>query len=80
MANDNDQDLGQKLRHALGLLTEEDLASMLNLKSVATLATWRSDGKGPVFTKLGKGVFYRTGDVVNWITQNCVPPSLSAAA
>lgn len=64
----NDNDLGRAWRHRLGLLTEEDLALMLGLKSTATLATWRHAGQGPMYVKLGKGVFYREDDVALWIS------------
>lgn len=57
------------VRMPLGLLTEEDVAITLGLRSVDTLATWRSKRLGPPSVKLGKGVFYRFSDVQAWIAQ-----------
>lgn len=31
-----------------------------------TLVNWRSQGKGPVFFKSGKLVYYRKKDIVDW--------------
>lgn len=55
----------------LGLLSEEELASMIDVKP-HTLAVWRSEGKGPDYTRLGKSVFYRELDVAGWIAANVV--------
>lgn len=54
------------LRQDLGLLTEEELAAALDVR-LSTLAGWRSRKEGPVFTRLGKRVFYRLDDVIEWI-------------
>lgn len=64
--------LAQDLRAAYGLLTDEELAAMLELRP-ETLAKWRIQKTGPSFTYLGKGVFYRRDDVLAWI-QSCVQP------
>lgn len=53
-------------RQKLGLLTPEELAVTLEV-TPTTLQTWRCEGKGPRFIKLGKGVFYRFADVKEWI-------------
>lgn len=58
-----------QVRGALGLLTEEELAKILQLNSVSTLATWRSQGKGPISVKLGKRVFYTVRDLGTWISE-----------
>ena len=58
------------LRYRLGLLTEQDLADAFGLRSTSTLATWRSEGKGPPFVKLGKSVFYIQNDVDEWIVRS----------
>ena len=39
------------------LLNENEAAALLGL-AVATLRRWRSDGRGPRFTKLGDSVRY----------------------
>lgn len=31
-----------------------------------TLAQWRSEGKGPAFTKIGNKVFYRLDSIIKW--------------
>jgi len=36
--------------------------------SVATLAIWRSDGRGPIYSKIGSTVRYRRGDLEGWLT------------
>lgn len=58
-----------QVRAAIGLLTEEDLAKVLLLNSTSTLATWRSQGKGPPSVKLGKKVFYTVRDLSTWIVE-----------
>ena len=45
-----------------GLLTEIDVAQILNLK-VSTLRRWRWAGKGPHFRKLGGAVRYDPADI-----------------
>lgn len=55
----------------LGLLSEDELAQMIEVKP-HTLSVWRAEGKGPDFTKLGKSVFYRRIDVEQWIAANVV--------
>lgn len=56
-----------ELRRQIGLLTEDEVAKALLLNSTDTLATWRSQKKGPPFVKLGKRVFYTQQDIVQWI-------------
>lgn len=62
----NDNLYSASLRNRFGLLTEDELAAMLDVK-LTTLATWRSTNFGPKPVKLGKGVFYRAKDVAEWI-------------
>ena len=38
--------------------------------SYQTHARWRHEGTGPAFLKLGRRVFYRTGDVRAWMDGN----------
>lgn len=56
-------------RGAIGLLTEDEVARTLQLNSTSTLATWRSQGKGPPSVKLGKKVFYTVRDLSTWIVE-----------
>ena len=53
-------------RQKLGLLTPEELAVTLKV-TTTTLQTWRCEGQGPQYIKLGKQVFYRLIDVKDWI-------------
>lgn len=61
--------LAEQIRGALGLIPEELAAEVLLLRSVDTLATWRSQKKGPAYVKLGKRVFYTVNDLQIWVTQ-----------
>lgn len=61
------------LRNSLGIITESELAEVLNL-TPTTLVTWRGSGFGPAYAKLGKGVFYRHEDVYEWIKSNTRVP------
>jgi len=60
----------QNIRGAIGLLTEDEVAKVLLLTSVDTLATWRSQKRGPTSVKLGKRVFYTTGDLQQWVQKS----------
>lgn len=54
------------LRGVVGLISPEELAASLG-NTEQTLAGWRSNGTGPKYVKLGKGVFYRLVDIHSWI-------------
>ena len=43
-----------------------------------THARWRHEGAGPLFVRLGRRVFYKTGDVRAWINER-VRQNTSAA-
>ena len=47
------------------LLTTKEAAEELRLKP-HTLENMRSDGKGPIFMKLGGRVFYHRADLKTW--------------
>ena len=51
------------------LLTTSDLALRLGLRP-ETITTWRHQGHGPRYVKLGRRVLYRAEDVVAWIEAN----------
>jgi len=53
-------------RSVLGIIAEEELAAAIRV-TVQTLATWRSEGRGPKYAKLGRSVFYRVSDLHEWI-------------
>lgn len=63
---------GEVLRSKLGLITQEDLALLLDV-SVDTLREWRRLKQGPDFVKTGKGVMYREVDIQDWLKRNVVP-------
>ena len=51
-------------------LNQEQLAHRWRL-SISTLERWRSEGKGPVFLKIGARVVYREHDVEQY-EQGCL--------
>lgn len=63
---------GESLREKLGLMTQEELALILDV-SVDTLREWRRLRQGPDFVKAGKGVMYREVDIHDWLKLNVVP-------
>ncbi|MGJ5180399.1 helix-turn-helix transcriptional regulator [Bradyrhizobium oligotrophicum] len=48
------------------LINPEKVAEALNLRP-QTLTAWRTLGKGPIFVKVGKRVFYRKADIEAWL-------------
>lgn len=62
---------GAHLRDQFGLLLEDDIVVMLGIEK-NTLRAWRSEGKGPDFTRLGKSVYYHADDVKSWINRSKV--------
>ncbi len=52
--------------NVLGILDDEELGQLIGVNT-DTLMTWRRDGRGPQWTKLGKRVFYRVERVREWI-------------
>lgn len=63
---------GVHLRARLGLMTQDELAIMLDVTS-DTLREWRRLKQGPDFVKTGKAVMYRETDVQDWLKRNVVP-------
>ena len=51
------------------LLTTKEAAEFLRLKP-HTLENMRSEGKGPIFTKLGGRVFYHRADLKTWLRES----------
>lgn len=45
--------------------TTETICAVTDL-SPNTLQNWRAEGRGPMFFKSGKLVFYRKKDVIRW--------------
>lgn len=48
------------------LITTEAAAIRLGVKP-ATLATWRSQKRGPRYAKIGRGCFYAVADLDAWV-------------
>jgi len=48
------------------LLEEKELAERLQV-SLGTLRTWRSEGKGPRFHRIGQMIRYAPSDVKEWL-------------
>lgn len=67
MDNTHEEEKFSPVRSELGLWTPDEVASAVGIK-VETLAKWRAAGNGPVYTKLGKSVFYRMEDLKSWIS------------
>jgi predicted DNA-binding transcriptional regulator AlpA len=63
---------GAVLRTRMGVLTQEELAEMMDV-SVETLREWRRLKSGPDYIKAGKNVMYREADVQEWLKRNVVP-------
>lgn len=49
------------------LIEEKDLAEALQV-SLGTLRTWRTDGKGPRFHRIGQMIRYAPSDVKAWLS------------
>jgi hypothetical protein len=54
-------------------------ATALGVKA-DTLATWRSQGRGPAFVKIGRRVFYRLNDLHKFIGAQWREPKAKGAA
>lgn len=63
---------GSNLRGKLGLMTQDELAAILEV-SKDTLADWRRQKLGPDFVRVGKLVLYREADIMEWVKRNTVP-------
>jgi hypothetical protein len=44
------------------LVPSDETAKLLNVKP-QTMVTWRHEGKGPRYLKIGRSVFYRRSDI-----------------
>lgn len=63
----------EHFRDHLDLMTIEELCSAINVTK-QTLAKWRVLGEGPKYARLGKSIFYRYGDVLQWIENSVHEP------
>jgi predicted DNA-binding transcriptional regulator AlpA len=53
--------------------TQEQAAAFLGLKP-STLASWRHQGRGPKYLKIGRSCFYRDSDLEAWLDAQAVIP------
>ena len=63
--------MGADLRRMLRLLSIEEMGLLLELHP-NTLARWRVERIGPDYVRLGRSVFYRVDDVLEWCALNVV--------
>jgi predicted site-specific integrase-resolvase len=56
------------------LINERDAAKVLQIHKV-TLATWRHEGRGPTYIKIGKNIRYRPSDIDVYLEQRTVRPT-----
>ena len=60
------------------LLTTEELALRWSMDA-GSLENWRTEGKGPIFIKMGQGssapVRYRMCDIEDWESKKAVRPN-----
>ena len=57
------------------LIDATEAARLLRQKT-QTLATWRSENRGPAFFKIGRAVFYTRGGISDWVKTCIVRPPL----
>ena len=53
-------------------------AALLALAPYSTLAHWRSEGRGPVYVKIGARVAYRGADLNTWLASRTIQPKEAA--
>lgn len=53
--------------------TQEQAATVLGVKPT-TLATWRHQGRGPRYIKIGRSCFYLDSDIESWLDAQAVIP------
>src|ERR1035437_3528648 len=61
------------------LLEEKELAETLQV-SIGTLRTWRTDGKGPRFHRIGQMIRYAPSDVKEWLLSRQAGGGMAAVA
>ncbi len=59
-------------------LTDTEAAARLGLK-VPTLRTWRSQGRGPAYVRLGRAIRYLESDLDDFLHSNRHTPGASDA-
>lgn len=61
----------RETQHAKTVFTSKETAEYLSM-SPSTLAHWRTEGRGPVYSKEGKRVHYLKKDIDTWVSENRV--------
>jgi predicted DNA-binding transcriptional regulator AlpA len=57
------------LRQKVELLTADELAVMMDV-SEHTVESWRKEGTGPAYTRLGRRIYYPLQGIKDWIEAN----------
>ena len=57
------------------LITPEELAERLCIP-IKRLYTWRLNGRGPTYIKVGHSLRYRAEDVAQWLDDNAHDPAI----
>lgn len=60
------------------MLTVEDVAELCHT-TPGTVHYWRTMGKGPTGTKVGRRILFRQSDVADWLGRHRETPPLDAA-
>jgi len=60
----------------VALMTPQEVAAFLSVP-VATLRTWRTNGRGPRAHRVGKHLRYRHADVEEWLEQQAEPTTVA---
>ena len=55
-----------------------DDPNLLAILKASTLASWRCEGRGPVYMKIGKRVYYKGADLNAFIDSHRVDPAAAA--
>jgi len=63
--------LGADIRDQIGIITEAEFAEAIGVR-VETLATWRTERRGPDYVKFGKSVFYCVDHIQRYATENAI--------
>ncbi len=54
-------------------LSSEEAATFLKV-SISTIISWRFKRVGPPYLRVGKKIFYRRGDLIQWLEGCLVDP------
>ncbi|MCL7999432.1 helix-turn-helix domain-containing protein [Brucella sp. 21LCYQ03] len=61
-------------------LADEAEAATILRQAPRTLTVWRCQGRGPIFLKLGRKVFYRRSDLRRWVAAQTIKPEAQSHA